>query len=139
MTRYISVILSAFAILASAPALAIRGEPINLSTIRHQNATPPSSRTIRVEGSLKCSFSREPASGSDSTGAAPSNDGQGCALTITDAKTGHTFNLIEAQTAMRLYLDASGSKQTASAPSVAIEGSLADPDTIQVNSAKSIF
>ena len=72
---------------------------------------------MRIEGALSCNL------GSD-------NNDQGCALKIEEAGTGKIFNLVEASNAMRLFQD--GSRK------VAIEGTLADAETIQVKNAQTL-
>jgi hypothetical protein len=115
----LAVMTFGLTMLAAAPAYAIRGEAINLSMIRHQaNERAPASKLVRIEGSLTCDY------------AGGANSGQGCSLRIIENKTGKTFQLIEAQNAMRLFLD--GSRN------VAIEGSLAGEEAIEVKKAETL-
>lgn len=114
------------AALSAAPALAMRdGETINLSALRHQAATrQPAAGIVRIEGALKCDY------GTEKDGAGAVNNGQGCALKIHQAETGKTFNLVEARDAMKLYING--------ARNVAVEGTLADPETLQVRKAETL-
>lgn len=101
----------------SAPAFAYRGEAINLSMIRHEAAKRPAGKLVRIEGALSCNLGTE-------------NNGQGCALRLEEAGTGKIFNLVEAANAMRLFQD--GSRK------VAVEGTMADAETIQVKEARTL-
>ena len=96
-------------------AYAMRGgEGVNLSAIRHQGATRINTQVVRIEGALTCDFAE--------------NSGKGCALRIQQNGTGKIFNLVEAANAMRLFMD--GSRN------VAVEGTLADNETLQVKKAE---
>ena len=97
----------------SVPAFASRGDAVNLSTIRHESSIR--SKLVRIEGALSCEM-------------AAINSGAGCSLRILDNKSGQTFNLIEANNAMRLYQDGN--------TKVAIEGTMSDSQTIQVRKAE---
>ena len=97
----------------TSPALAIRGEPINMSQIRHQNAAK--SDKVRLTGQLKCEMAAE-------------NTGAPCDLKFLESGTGRLYSLTESGSAMRLYQY--GNK------SVTIEGKLANANTIQVEKAE---
>ncbi|MGK5085005.1 hypothetical protein WDW37_17080 [Bdellovibrionota bacterium FG-1] len=96
-------------------AFANRGDSINIAAIRQETKNQVQAK-IRVEGVLKCDVQ------------ATQNQGQGCQLKVEETKTGTIFNLIEASTAMRLYLN--GSHQ------VAIEGAPVNSNTIRVQKAE---
>ena len=100
---------------SAVPAFANRGDATNVAAIRQENLAK-GVKLVRIEGALSCDFGNS------------GNNGQGCELKILENNTGNTFSLIQAQNAMRLYLD--GSK------SVAIEGTPVDAQTIQVSSAE---
>jgi hypothetical protein len=114
MKNYIFTIVAVLAM--SAPAFAVRGEGVNMSVIRHETANR-TIKLVRIEGNLSCNLGAE-------------NNGQGCELKLQEAKTGRIFNLVEAANAMRLFQDG--------AKTVAIEGTLAGPETIQVRNASTL-
>lgn len=102
----------------SAPAFAFHGgDMTNMSAIKQSLDTPNSIRLVRLEGALSCDL------GADSKD-------QGCELKLHESKTGHTYSLLEAKSAMTLYLG--GNKN------VIIEGRLADSDTIEVKKAQTL-
>lgn len=113
----LNTLTGALALLAStAPAFASRGDVGNLAMVKHDLAEPTSARaSIRIEGALSCGLGGQSA-------------GQGCELALLEAKTGRIYHLVEAKTAMQLYLDG--------AKNVLIEGRLESSDTISVKSAQ---
>jgi hypothetical protein len=79
--------------------------------IQRQERAAADSKLIRIEGLLTCKMGEV-------------NTGQPCALRLEDAKSGKSFNLNNADAAMRMFQSGS--------TSVAIEGTYLDAQTISV-------
>jgi hypothetical protein len=102
----------------ASPAFAFRGgDAVNFAVIRHENQAPNKLKLVSIKGALSCDMGAE-------------NNGQGCSLKLRETGTNRTYNLIEADNAMRLFQD--GSK------SVVIEGRMADAETIEVKNARTL-
>ncbi len=93
-----------------------RGDGSNMAAVRH-DGEDNKIKLVRIEGALSCDLGAE-------------NDGQSCDLKLHESKTGRTYNLVQAKSAMQLYQD--GTKN------VAIEGRLEDSETLEVRKAQSL-
>lgn len=92
------------------------GDGINSQIIKRELKLMAPVERIRIEGTLSCDLGTE-------------NTGKGCELTLKEATNGKLYRLLEARSAMDLYLE--GKK------SVIIEGKLAGAETIEVDGARS--
>ena len=95
------------------PAFANSGADVSIASLRQAR----NGSNFKVQGLLTCNMGTE-------------NNGQGCALRIKDKETGKVFNLSNSTDAMRLYV--------AGTTNVAIEGKLADSDTVQIGTVSAL-
>ncbi len=117
MTHFYSFALFAMlgVVLAQSAAFAGREDVSHMAAIRHD--ITEARKLTKFQGALSCPMGE-------------SNDGQGCSLTFKETATGRIFQLRNHQSAMRLFQD--GRTQ------VAIEGTLADGETISVEKIQSL-
>jgi hypothetical protein len=89
------------------------GSDVTVASLRQER----NRSNIKIQGFLSCNMGGE-------------NNGQGCALKLKDNTTGKIFNLSNATDAMRLFV--TGTKN------VAVEGKLADSETLQIASVSAL-
>ena len=97
-------------------AHAVRGDGVGPATIRQELRAS----TIKIEGTLSCNLGEK-------------NEGGACTLKFQDSKSGKSYDLSNANDAMRLYM--SGSKN------VAIEGTFSNNsngESIQISQVNAL-